>query len=120
MKSFKETYEMYRKEESDATIAARANLHKSTLSRMKSEAIPANRNYLWSLAMALELTLEKTDELFAASGLCMRSKYHLTDREKKRESIIEECIRQKKYSVIDLNIRLYDAGYKLLGNKGIR
>ena len=38
--------------------------------------------------------------------------------EKERESIIKDCIAKGKYSVVELNIRLYEAGYQILGNKG--
>ena len=110
MQSFKEVYEKYRGKRSDAAVAKKANLHKSTFSRIKNELIPPKRNYLWSLAMSLELTLDEADELF--------SQYHLTDMEKEREGIIKDCIAKEKYSVVELNIRLYEAGYQLLGNKG--
>lgn len=119
MKSFKETYESYRGKKLDSAVAEKANLHKSTLSRMKNELIPANRNYLWSLALALELTMGETDTLFTAAGLCMASQYHLTAMEKRREEIIKKHIDQQKYDIIRLNIYLYEHGYKLLGNKGI-
>lgn len=39
MKSFRETYESLKKGQRDATVAAKANLHKSTLSRIKNEVI---------------------------------------------------------------------------------
>lgn len=118
MKNFKETYEKFKKNQTDATVAAKANLYKATLSRIKKETIPPNRNYLWSLAMALELSLDETEELFAACGLYMASQYHLTDLEKERENIIKECIANGKYNLLELNIRLYEEGYRLLGNKG--
>ena len=108
----------YRGKRSDAAVAKKANLHKSTFSRIKNELIPPKRNYLWSLAMSLELTLDEADELFSSCGLCMASQYHLTDMEKEREGIIKDCIAKEKYSVVELNIRLYEAGYQLLGNKG--
>lgn len=120
MKSFRETYESLKKGQRDATIAAKANLHKSTLSRIKNEVIPPKRDYLWSLAMALELTMDETDELFSSCGLCLASQYHLTDLEKEREDIIKECISAGKYSVMELDIRLYEAGYQPLGNKGTK
>ena len=88
------------------------------ISRVKNELIPPKRNYLWSLAMSLELTLDEADELFSSCGLCMASQYHLTDMEKEREGIIKDCIAKGKYSVVELNIRLYEAGYQILGNKG--
>ena len=118
MKSFKETYEALKKNQSDAAVATKANLYKATLSRMKNETIPPNRNYLWALAMALELSINETEELFAACGLCMSSQYHLTDLEKEREKIIKECIANGKYNLLKLNIHLYEEGYRLLGNKG--
>ena len=118
MKSFRETYESLKKGQRDAAVAAKANLHKSTLSRIKNEVIPPKRDYLWSLAMALELTMDETDELFSSCGLCMASQYHLNGMEKEREGIIKDCIAKGKYSVVELNIRLYEAGYQLLGNKG--
>ena len=89
MQSFKEVYEKYRGNRSDAAVAKKANLHKSTFSRIKNELIPPKRNYLWSLAMSLELTLDEADELFSSCGLCMASQYHLTDMEKEREGIIK-------------------------------
>ena len=101
MQSFKEVYEKYRGKRSDAAVAKKANLHKSTFSRIKNE-----------------LTLDEADELFSSCGLCMASQYHLTDMEKEREGIIKDCIAKGKYSVVELNIRLYEAGYQLLGNKG--
>ena len=71
MQSFKEVYEKYRGKRSDAAVAKKANLHKSTFSRIKNELIPPKRNYLWSLAMSLELTMDETDELFSSYGLCI-------------------------------------------------
>ena len=118
MQSFKEVYEKYRGSRSDAAVAKKANLHKSTFSRIKNELIPPKRNYLWSLSMSLELTLDEADELFSSCGLYMASQYHLTDMEKEREGIIKDCIAKGKYSVVELNIRLYEAGYQILGNKG--
>lgn len=40
MQSFKEVYEKYRGNRSDAAVAKKANLHKSTFSRIKNELIP--------------------------------------------------------------------------------
>ena len=37
---------------------------------------------------------------------------------KEREGIIKDCIAKGKYSVVELNIRLYEEGYQILGNKG--
>lgn len=91
---------------------------RATLSRIKKETNSSERNYLWALAMALELSVDETEELFAACGLCMDSQYHLTDLEKERENIIKECIANGKYNLLELNIRLYEEGYRLLGNKG--
>ena len=120
MKSFRETYESLKKGQRDAAVAAKANLHKSTLSRIKNEVIPPKRDYLWSLAMALELTMDETDELFSSCGLCLASQYHLTDSEKERENIIKDCITNGRYSVVELDIRLYEAGHQPLGNKGTK
>ena len=120
MKSFRETYESLKKGQRDATVAAKANLHKSTLSRIKNEVIPPKRDYLWSLVMALELTMDEADELFSSCGLCMDSQYHLTDSEKERENIIKDCITNGRYSVVELDIRLYEEGHRPLGNKGTK
>ena len=120
MKSFRETYESLKKGQRDAAVAAKANLHKSTLSRIKNEVIPPKRDYLWSLAMALELTMDETDELFSSCGLCLASQYHLTDSEKERENTIKDCITNGRYSVVELDIRLYEAGHQPLGNKGTK
>ena len=120
MQSFKEVYEKYRGNRSDAAVAKKANLHKSTFSRIKNELIPPKRDYLWSLAMALELTMDEADELFSSCGLCMDSQYHLTDSEKERGNIIKDCITNGRYSVVELDIRLYEAGHQPLGNKGTK
>ena len=119
MQSFKEVYEKYRGNRSDAAVAEKANLYKATLARIKAEEIAPNRNYLWSLALALELTVEEADELFAACGLCLASQYHLNRSDKDREIIIVECLNRKKFNVVRLNIRLYESGYRLLGNRGL-
>ena len=43
---------------------------------------------------------------------------NLNGMEKEREGIIKDCIAKGKYSVVELNIRLYEEGYQILGNKG--
>lgn len=122
MKRFAEVYERFKKRinQTDSVIARKANMYNATLSRLKAETIRSNRTYLWSLALALELNMEEADELFASAGLYMQSQFYLTDIEKKQENIIKNCINQKRYDVMEINIKLYEAGYPLLGNKGIK
>lgn len=120
MKSFAEVYEEMKKGETDAEIARRANLNKSTLSRLKAESIPANRNYLWSLSFALKANIAQAEQLFAAGGLCFESTYHLSDEEKRREEFLKKCMESGKNNVIEINIKLYEMGYKLLGTKKLR
>lgn len=64
--------------------------------------------------------MDETDELFSSCGLCLASQYHLTDSEKERENIIKDCITNGRYSVVELDIRLYEAGHQPLGNKGTK
>lgn len=120
MKSFAEVYEEMKKGETDAEIARRANLNKSTLSKLKKELIPANRNYLWSLCFALKTNLEQAEQLFAAGGLCFESTYHLSFEEKRREEFLRKCMEFDKHNVIEINIELYEMGYKLLGTPKIK
>ena len=117
MKSFKEIYEKFKYNKTDAAVARKANLNKTTLSRIIRESIPANRNYLWCLCFALELNLMQSKKLFASAGLWMNSSYHLSDQEKEREEFLKECINKKQYNVIELNVELYGMGYQLLGNQ---
>lgn len=117
MKSFKEIYEKFKCNKTDAAVARKANLNKTTLSRIIRESIPANRNYLWCLCFALELNLMQSKELFASAGLWMNSSYHLSDQEKEREEFLKECINQKQYNIIKINIQLFEKGHILLGNK---
>lgn len=107
MQSFKEVYEKYRGKRSDAAVAKKANLHKSTFSRIKNELIPPKRNYLWSLAMSLELTLDEADELFSSCGLCMASQYHLTDMQRvqyKNHKLSEEKIKKLEKIGFDFEV----------------
>ena len=120
MKSFAEVYEEMKKGETDAEIARRANLDKSTLSKLKKESIPANRNYLWSLSFALKANIAQVEQLFAAGGLCFESTYHLSGEEKRREEFLKKCMESGKHNVIEINIELYEMGYKLLGTPKIK
>lgn len=117
MMSFKEVYEKFKCNKTDAAVARKANLNKTTLSRIIRELIPANRNYLWSLCFALELNLNQSEELFDAAGIHMNRSYHMSEREKDREKFLKECINKKQYNVIELNAELYGMGYQLLGNQ---
>ena len=119
MMSFKEVYEKFKCNKTDAAVARKANLNKTTLSRIIRELIPANRNYLWSLCFALELNLDQSEELFAAAGIYMNSSYHMSEQEKDREKFLKECINKKQYNVIKINIQLFEKNYRLLGNKAV-
>ena len=119
MMSFKEVYEKFKCNQTDAAVARKANLNKATLSRIIRELLPANRNYLWSLCFALELNLDQSEELFAAAGIYMNSSYHMSEQEKNREKFLKECINKKQYNVIKRNIQLFEKNYRLLGNKAV-
>lgn len=119
MMSFKEVYEKFKCNKTDAAVARKANLNKATLSRIIRELIPANRNYLWSLCFALELNLDQSEELFDAAGIHMNRPYHMSEREKDREKFLKECINKKQYNVIKINIQLFEKNYRLLGNKAV-
>ena len=119
MMSFKEVYEKFKCNKTDAAVARKANLNKTTLSRIIRELIPANRNYLWSLCFALELNLNQSEELFDAAGIHMNRSYHMSEREKDREKFLKECINKKQYNVIKINIQLFEKNYRLLGNKAV-
>lgn len=117
MKTFKETYEGFKNDKTDAEIADRANLSRTTLAHLIQESIRAKRNLLWSLCSALELNLAQSKELFSSASLCMDSSYHLSNQEKEREKFLRECIVKEEYDVAKLNGKLAEKGYQLLGNR---
>lgn len=117
MKSLSKLIDELKNGETDAEIARRANLDKSTLSRMRAELLPPNRNYLWPLSFALKTNFGQAKQLFEAGGLCLDSMYHMTEEEKKREEFLRKCLAEGEYDVMKINIELYERRWKLLGTQ---
>ncbi len=91
---------------SDAELCRRTGITKSTLSRMRSGKIKQpDRNNLWAIAIALELSLDVTEKFFNSFGMTIHSIPIVppSEREKysKRELLIQKCIEMKKWGDID-------------------
>lgn len=93
----------------DSEIYKRANLSKQHFSKIRN-----NPNYkptkptAIALALALELDLKETKDLIGRAG------YALT-KSSKFDLIIQFFIQQKNYSIVEINIALYEFDQPLLG-----
>jgi len=93
----------------DSEIYKKANISKQHFSKIRN-----NPNYkptkptAIALALALELDLKETKDLIGRAG------YALT-KSSKFDLIIQFFIQQKNYSIVEINIALYEFDQPLLG-----
>lgn len=99
-----------------AEISRRGQIYEGTLSKMRSEATGVHRDYLWSIAIALKLNMDETEELFNSCNDSSFGAYRMSEKEIRRELLIRFYIENGKYDIDDLNDQLDKRGFELLGN----
>lgn len=99
-----------------AEISRRGQIYEGTLSKMRSEVTGVHRDYLWSIAIALKLNMQETEELFNSCNDSSYGAYRMSEKEIRREFLIRFYIEKGKYDIDDLNDQLNKRGFELLGN----
>ena len=74
---------------------------------------------MWSLAVALKLNIDETEELFNSCGLSTKGGYNFSPIEEQRERAIEFFV-DHKWSIDDINYQLEDMGMLILGNASMK
>ena len=100
----------------DAELSRKSMVSKSVISRMRSGKVSIKRDYLWSFALALRLTIDETETLFNSCNNSIYGCYRMTGEEIAREQIIENFIIEGQWNIDAVNSRLYEMGMPLLGN----
>ena len=93
----------------DAEIYKKAHLSKQHFSKIRNNPdYKPTKPTAIALALALELNLEETQTLIGRAG------YILTNSSK-FDLIIQYCIEEKIYNIVDINLALYEFDQPLLG-----
>ena len=91
---------------SDPEVYRRAHMDKRLFNKNKNpEYHPSKKNAL-ALAIALELNVEEIEELIGRAG------YSLTCSDK-RDIIVEYCVKNGEYDILEINSILYAFGQQL-------
>ncbi len=94
----------------DVQCYKRANIDRKLFSKIRSDPqYKPSKTTAVAFALALELTLPETQALLARAGFTLSHSY-LGD------VIIEYCIREKRYNVLDVNELLFSYDQPLLGS----
>lgn len=96
----------------DAQVYKRANMSRQLFSKIRSNVdyVPTKRTVL-SLAVALELTLDETEDLLARAGFAL-------SRSSRFDVIMEYLISRGVYDVFTINETLFQFDQPLLGGRG--
>lgn len=91
---------------SDPEVYRRAHMDKRLFNKIKNpDYHPSKKNAL-ALAIALELNIEEIEELIGRAG------YSLTCSDK-RDIIVEYCVKNGEYDILEINSILYAFGQQL-------
>ena len=94
----------------DVQCYKRANISRKLFSKIRSDPhYKPSKTTAVAFALALELTLPETQSLLSRAGFTLSHSY-LGD------VIIEYCIREKRYNVLDVNELLFSYDQPLLGS----
>lgn len=94
----------------DVACYKRANISRKLFSKIRSDPqYKPSKTTAVALALALELTLPETQQFLSRAGFTL-SRSYLAD------IIIEYCIREKRYNVLDVNLLLFKYDQPLLGS----
>ena len=98
-----------RKGLSDPEVYKKANIDRKHFSKIRSNVDyqPSKKTAL-ALAIALELSLDETKDLLLRAGLALSPSIMF-------DKIIEYCIREKKYDIVEINCSLFAYDQPLLG-----
>lgn len=92
----------------DSDFYKKANITKQTFSKMKSPDYHPKKTTAVAAAIALELSLDGTNELLMKAGYCL-------SRSLRFDIIVEYFISEKIYDIDQINISLFDYDQPLLG-----
>ena len=92
----------------DSDFYKKANITKQTFSKMKTPDYHPKKTTAVAAAIALELSLDGTNELLMKAGYCL-------SRSLRFDIIVEYFISEKIYDVDQINISLFDYDQPLLG-----
>ena len=111
-KSFRDLliYYIDKKGMSDSETYNKAKLNRQLMSKIKNPNYQYNisKPHILAFAIALELTIEETNELLMSAGYVLSVNFDF-------DKIIEEEIRKGNYNIDNINDKLWDAGLNLLG-----
>ncbi len=117
--SFNDTLNLFMKNKKIGTIAdlcKKANLRKDTLSKLQGGRIlHPERDYLWAIAIALQLNLDETEILFNSCGISRNGAIGFKSSDERRERAVEYAIIHK-WGIDKLNNVLFDSDMCTLGN----
>ena len=86
-----------------------SNISKATFSNMKLHPDKApKKNTVFACAIGLKLDIDQAKDLLMRAGVAF-SKHFPTDR------LVEQCIRDRNYSIDYINLKLYEQDLALLG-----
>lgn len=92
----------------DSDFYKKANITKQTFSKMKSPDYHPKKTTAVAAAIALELSLDGTNELLMKAGYCLSHSLRF-------DIIVEYFISEKIYDIDQINISLFDYDQPLLG-----
>lgn len=96
---------------SDAEVYKKAQLPRQMMSKIKCvpNYLPSKQN-ICAFAIALELTVEQTNELLSAAGYVLSRSFEF-------DRIIEDAIAHGNYDIFNINEKMYELGISWLGMK---
>lgn len=117
--TLKETIKRFRREkgiDTQKTLCIMANMEESRLSKEIHGTRPINRDTLFALSLAMNLSLEETEELFHVADKHLYSVYGLSKIGIEREQFLLQFVGSSQCNVQEINDILMSKGMKLLGN----
>lgn len=97
----------------DSQCYKKANVDRRLFSKIRSDPdYKPSKPTVFAFVMALEMTLPEAKELLKKAGFAL-------SRSSKLDVVMEYCIRNRIYSVLEINEVLYELDLPLLGNNSV-